>query len=98
MPTRPEDAFAPAGAPAGMPMPRANLLARQAKPGYMGLGRHLMQDNIDIEDMPTPLLPEPFAAEAPMAAPGLPAPVVFMREVCIIKFLAALMHAMNVNG
>jgi hypothetical protein len=51
-------------------MPRASLLARQAKPGYMGIGRHLMQENIVLEDVPRPLLPEPFAAEAPMAAPG----------------------------
>jgi hypothetical protein len=35
-----------------------------------GAGRRLRQED-DSEDAPLPLLPEPFAAEAPMAAPGV---------------------------
>jgi hypothetical protein len=70
MPSRPEAAFAPAGAPAGMPMPRASLLARQAKPGYMGIGRHLLEE---IPDMPAAIMPEPVSAEAPAPAMAAPA-------------------------
>jgi hypothetical protein len=65
-------AEAPETAPAGLPGPGANLQAqRHLKNPYQGIARRLQQD--PLADGPPGTIPEPtqpFAAEAPLTAPG----------------------------
>jgi hypothetical protein len=69
-PSRPEGSMAPETAPAGLPQPGATSLEAKHKSTFNGIFRHLLQDGGPPE-LPAPLLPEPFAAEAPMTAPGV---------------------------
>jgi hypothetical protein len=65
-------AEAPVTAPSGLPGPGANLQAqRHLKNPYQGIARRLQQD--PLADGPPGTIPEatqPFAAEAPLTAPG----------------------------
>ncbi len=74
LPSQPEESMAPSTAPetapAGLPQPGVtSLQAKHKTAAYNGIVRHLLQDN--PPELPAPLVPEPFAAEAPMTAPGV---------------------------
>lgn len=64
--------MAPLGAPGGLPQPSASLQSKKGnKAAQTNIGRRSLQQEGPPEPLPLPLLPEPFAAEAPMTAPGV---------------------------
>ena len=82
-PMRPEGSMAPESAPAGLPQPGSTVLEamphEHGKNAYNGIVRRsLLQDGEQgPPELPAPLMPEPFAAEAPMTAPGKSEPIDF---------------------
>ena len=68
-PMRPEGSMAPESAPAGLPQPGATSL-QSKRMSITNIGRRSLLQEQGPPELPAPLLPEPFAAEAPMTAPG----------------------------
>ena len=61
--------MAPESAPAGLPQPGATSL-QSKRMSITNIGRRSLLQEQGPPELPAPLLPVPFAAEAPMTAPG----------------------------
>ena len=73
LPELPQPAMAPESAPGGEPQPRAALQARHHRENtYFGITRKLQQAPLEGPPGTVPEATQPFAAEAPLTAPGPP--------------------------